>query len=174
MPLLSFSPVGIEELKFHQELNQEVLQFRLYTFYDSTKSTYGTYRNSYFWFCHLTGYEPVPATTTLICQYAAFLACTLKATSIRNYLNIINLLHKELGLDNPLTNNWPLKSLLVGIKHVKGGEVSQKFPIFCLVSTINLTLTIALMLHSGPFVSRSFMVSLESLTCSPCRRLNLT
>ena len=112
MPLLSFSPVGIEELKFRQELNQEVLQFRLYTFADSTKSTFRTYWNSYFRFCPLAGYEPVPATTTLICQYAAFLTRTLKAASIRNYLNIINLLHKELGLDNPLTNNWPITTSL--------------------------------------------------------------
>ena len=128
MPLLSFSPVGTEELKLRQELSQRVLQFQRSIFADSTKSTYRTYRNSYFRFCRLAGYESVPATTTLICQYAAF-ARTMKATSVRNYLNIIILLHKQLEIYNPLTNNWPLKSLMIGIKRVKDWVVSQKLPI---------------------------------------------
>ena len=65
-------------------------------------------------------------TTLMICQYAAFLARSLKVTSIKNYLGVISLLHKEFGLTNPLTDNWPLKALLLDIKWVKG---AQKLPL---------------------------------------------
>lgn len=75
------------------------------------------------------GYPPIPAEPTHICQYAAFLARSLKPSSIPNYLNIISILHKEFNLPNPLTNNWPLQSLLTGIKRVKGEPPSQKLPI---------------------------------------------
>ena len=53
----------------------------------------------------------------------------MKVSSIKNYLGVISLLHKEFGLHNPLTDNWPLKSLLLSIKWVKGGEVAEKLPI---------------------------------------------
>ena len=50
-------------------------------------------------------------------------------SSINNYLGIIALLHKEFGLPNPLVDDWVLKSLLSGIKRVKGSTVKQKLPI---------------------------------------------
>ena len=75
------------------------------------------------------GYDTVPASTHTICQYAAFLARSLTYASINNYLAIIGLLHIEFGLVNPLTDNWPLKSLLTGVKRVKGNQVVQKLPI---------------------------------------------
>ena len=53
----------------------------------------------------------------------------MKVSSIKNYLGVISLLHKEFGLNSPLADNWPLKPLLLGIKRVKGGEVAQKLPI---------------------------------------------
>ena len=75
------------------------------------------------------GYSPVPVQPDHLLQYAAFLARSLKAASVRNYLNIVGLLHKEFGLPNPLLNNWPLKSLLTGINRVKGLTLNQKQPI---------------------------------------------
>ena len=116
MRLLSFFPLGTEaELLLH-DLNNEIMQYRSHTYAESTKGTYHTYRDSYLHFCQFAGCHPVPATTLSICQYAAFLARSMKVSSIRNYLGIISLLHKEFGLSNPLTDNWPLKSLLLGIK----------------------------------------------------------
>ena len=38
-------------------------------------------------------------------------------------------MHKELGLSNPLSDNWFLKSLLTGIKRIKGNGIKQKLPI---------------------------------------------
>lgn len=49
-------------------------------------------------------------------------AHSLKATSIPNYLNTIGILHNEFNLPNPLLDNWPLQSLLTGIKRVKGKQ----------------------------------------------------
>ena len=112
-----------------QELQSEVYHYRSRVFAESTKGTYRTYREAYFRFCELIDCAPIPATTYLICQYAAYLARTHKATSIRNYLGIINLLHKEFDLPNPIQDNWQVTSLLRGIKRVKGGEVAQKLPI---------------------------------------------
>ena len=40
----------------------------------------------------------VAMSTHNICMYAAFLARSLKLTSVKQYVGIIGLLHKELGL----------------------------------------------------------------------------
>ena len=88
------------------------------------------------------GCTAVPASTNTICFYATFLARTLKFNSIRNYLNIIGVLHKEFGLPNPLLDNWAVKSLLTGVKHVKGNAVKQSFLLlllFFLSSILYLT-----------------------------------
>ena len=50
-------------------------------------------------------------------------------SSIQQYLNVIRLLHLESGYDNPLADNWMLKSVLQGIKRVKGNYVAHKEPI---------------------------------------------
>ena len=74
------------------------------------------------------GFTPLPADTRTICLYAAFLARSLKFSSVNNYLGIIALLHKEFNLPNPLSDNWVLKSLPSGIKRVKGNTIKQKLP----------------------------------------------
>ena len=54
------------------------------------------------------GYTPVPVQTPHLPQYAAFLARSLTPQSLRGYLDIIGILHKEFGFPNPLIDNWPL------------------------------------------------------------------
>ena len=98
-------------------------------FSENTKKAYRTHRDSFLRFCLHMGYSPFPATSDIICQYAAFLARTLKVSSIRNYLHIIGLLHKELGLKNPLAKNCVLDTLIKGMKHAKGDAVKQNFPL---------------------------------------------
>ena len=112
-----------------RQLEDEIFLYRSHTFSTNTKATYRTHQKSYLKFCQHMGYPPIPAQPAHICQYAAFLARTLKASSIQNYLNIISILHKEFNLPNPLANNWALHSLLTGIKRVKGTSPSQKLPI---------------------------------------------
>jgi hypothetical protein len=75
------------------------------------------------------GYEPVPVKEQTVCQYAAYLACRLKYQSIKQYLNIIRILHKEAGFPNPLDNNWILETTLQGIAKYKGKEIKRKLPI---------------------------------------------
>ena len=70
--------------------------------------------------CQYMGYRPVPTDMDHLLQYAAFLARSLKASSIGGYLSIIGLLHKEFGLPNPL---------LTGINRSKGLTPYQKQPI---------------------------------------------
>ena len=52
-------------------------------------------------------------------MYAAFLARSLKPTSVQQYVGTIGLLHTELGLENPLTDNYFVKSLFRRIKWVR-------------------------------------------------------
>ena len=94
---------------------------------------------------------PVPASSSTICLYAAFLARSLKFSSIPQYLGIIGLLHKEFGLANPLTGNWHLSSLITGIKRVLGHERLQKLPV-----TPSLLLKIYQALNPAYSVDASF------------------
>ena len=112
-----------------QHLNQQVRYFRSISFAPNTKRTYSVHRKTYILFCNAIGAAPVPASSELLCQYVAYLANKLKYRSIRQYLNIIRLLHAEWNLPNPCVNNFPLDSTLRGIKRHLGDTVSRKAPI---------------------------------------------
>ena len=94
-----------------------------------TQSSYRTHRNTYFRFCAFMGYDPVPVNPEHLCQYTAFHACSLCVSSISQYLNVIGILHRQFGLPNPLLNNWPLKTLLTGIRRYNSHPPHQKLPI---------------------------------------------
>lgn len=79
------------------------------------------------------GYMAVPASSNTLCRFAAFLAQRLKFGSIKQYMNIIRLLHAEWGLPNPAHNNIPLDYTLKGIKRCHGDFITRKQPI-----TLNL------------------------------------
>ena len=103
--------------------------YRNQTFASSTKRTYTTHRDTFLKFCAFMNLPAVPALSSTICLYAAFLARTLKFSTIKQYLGIIGLMHKELGLPNPLLGNWHVSSLLTGVKRVLGNAPQQKLPI---------------------------------------------
>ena len=86
------------------------------------------------------GYAPVPATNDTISRYAAFLASSLKFTSVKQYMNIIRLMHVEWGLGNPLENNFIVSSLLKGIRRSLGDTSRQK-------KTITPQILRAILLH---------------------------
>ena len=65
-----------------KQLEDKIFHHRSHTFSENNKVTYHTHRNSYLHFCQHMGYPPVPAQPAHLCHYAAFLARTLKATSI--------------------------------------------------------------------------------------------
>ena len=75
------------------------------------------------------GYRAFPAEINTLCRYIAHLAERLQASSIPKYLSIIRLVHSEMGLPSPITQNWTLDSLLRGVKRDKGLVVKRKLPI---------------------------------------------
>ena len=88
-------------------------------------------------------YSCASTTSSSICRLFGSIA---KPQSIRGYPNIISILHKEFGFPNPLIDNWPLKSLLTGIKRAAGAPPNQTLLfteaiLLCLHSTLNFTLS---------------------------------
>ena len=94
-----------------------------------TQATYRSHRAAYLKFCHNMGYTPVPATPDTIVRYAAFLARSIKYNSVRQYLNIIRLMHLEWGIANPLAKDFQLQCTLRGIRRTLGDTVNKKLPI---------------------------------------------
>ena len=111
------------------ELDEQVTFYRSISFAPNTKKAYSVHRKTYLSFCEALGQAPVPASSQLLCQYAAYLARRLKYRSIRQYMNIIRILHCEWGLPNPCVNNYLLNSTLRGIRRHLGDTVTRKAPI---------------------------------------------
>ena len=111
------------------ELEEQVKFYQANAFSFNTKRSYSVHRRSYISFCNRLGVAPVPATSKLICLYAAFLAKRLKYSSVKQYLNIVRILHSEWGLPNPCEGNYFLKCTLRGIRRHLGDAVCRKAPI---------------------------------------------
>ncbi len=73
----------------------------------------------------------MPISTMNVCRYAAYLAGVkqLSANSVPKYLNIIRVLHKEMGFPNPMQECWFLEHVMRGIKKDHGVCVKKKLPI---------------------------------------------
>jgi hypothetical protein len=72
---------------------------------------------------------PVPVGEETVAQYAAYLARRLSPSSVRQYINIIRILHLECGLEHPYLDSWVVKTTLMGIDKTKGCEPNRKAPI---------------------------------------------
>ena len=124
------------------ELDREVATWRLKTFADSTKTVYASQLKLYLHFCRDIDSPPFPATSKNICRYAAFLARARAYSTVQQYLNVIRVAHLELGLPNPLKEDWTLTSLLKGVKRGKKvGEGKSPFSpdqLVCIKGTLNL------------------------------------
>ena len=112
-----------------RELDVLVRGYQERAFSHNTVKAYKVHRKSYLTFCLRLGERPVPASPLLLCRYVAFLAKRLKFSSVRQYLNVVGLLHKECGLPNPLLNNYRLLMTLRGVRRVLGDTVCRKEPI---------------------------------------------
>lgn len=95
----------------------------------TTKGTYRCHMQSYMAFCKVMATPPVPASPEFIIQYAVLLARTLKFSSIKQYLNIIRLLHVSSGLPNPLQGDFNIHYVLRGIQRSIAEPPARKFPI---------------------------------------------
>ena len=114
--------------QLERQLGNEVANFVNSAYAPNTKKAYSTHRRSYLSFCEVMGYSPVPANTQTLSQYAAVLARTLKYSSVKQYLNVVRLLHLEWNLPNPLANNFHLQCVLRGIRRKLGDTPCRKAP----------------------------------------------
>ena len=124
-----FVLAGYATSAVEQDLDAKVIHYRSLNFANFTKRTYQTYLTSYMSFCARMGYTAFPVDNLVLCRYVAHLSGRLRAVSIPKYLAILRIVHMEMGLTNPLSDNWTLKSLLKGIQHEKGLEPKRKLPI---------------------------------------------
>lgn len=88
-----------------------------------------TQRSSFFEFCRKLNIQPLPLSQTDLGRYIAYLSRRLCFSSVRQYLNVVRIIHLESGNPNPLENNWYVSSILKGVRRVKGDNSSQKRPI---------------------------------------------
>lgn len=72
---------------------------------------------------------PVPISQANLGRYIAFLASRLCFSSVRQYLNIVRLMHLEAGYPNPVANSWYVTSIMKGLRRHKGDSTHQKLPI---------------------------------------------
>ena len=112
-----------------ESLLEDVEHFKSLAYAVSTQKTYKSQRETYLLFCKALGYTPVPASTQTLCRFAALLARTHRYSSIKQYLNIVRILHLEWDLPNPLSGNFQLDSVLKGIRRAIGDKVNRKAPI---------------------------------------------
>ena len=112
-----------------QNLDHEVLFYSNHTFAPSTAKTYTSQKVAFFEFCSKTNTLPVPLSQNDLGRYIAFLSRRLCFNSVRQYLNVVRIMHLEAGFRNPLEDNWYVDSILKGVKRVKGNSSTQKLPI---------------------------------------------
>lgn len=112
-----------------RQLDTEVAELRNHQFATATKQTYTSHLRCYLQFCTLACIQPIPASTLNVCRYIAFLSRSKSFSSIQQYINIISLLHRQLGLINPMQDNYSIASLMKGIKRVKGQSPAYKLPL---------------------------------------------
>lgn len=111
------------------ELDRAVATYQSSAFSANTIRCYASQRKTYIRFCTQIGVAPVPATTQLLCRYVAHLGKTLCYKSIRQYMNIIRIIHLEWGVQNPLEGDYYLTQTLRGARRVLGDATVQKEPI---------------------------------------------
>ena len=110
-------------------LDSEVASFRQATFAESTQRTYLSQIRTFIRFCIYFGYTPVPASAETIVRYSVFLARTYVASSVKQYLNVVRIIHLDRGLKNPLEGSFHLKCVLKGITRMRGRAPERKLPI---------------------------------------------
>ena len=114
---------------FPASLDEEVLHYRANSFSANTSKTYSTQRSAFLKFCAHMRIMLVPLSQENLGRYVAYLSRRLCFTSVRQYLNIVRLMHLEANFPNPLEKNWYVASILKGVRRVKGDASVQKLPI---------------------------------------------
>ena len=106
----------------------EARSFSGRTYAESTKTSYRTHLKTYLRYCIRFNFNPVPATQNCLLGFIAFLARSLKPSSLPSYLNIVRILHLDAGLANPLENNFAASNMKKGINRELGTPPKQMLP----------------------------------------------
>ena len=114
--------------QLHQSLNSEVIAIMQQAYAPRTHSAYRTHRRAYLSFCVVMGLAPVPVQPATLCLYATVLARSPKYSSIKQYLNIVRILHLEWNLPNPMTNCYQYKCVMRGIRRQLVDQPNRKLP----------------------------------------------
>ena len=93
----------------------------------STRRTYGTGKKRYLQFGVAGAITPLPASESILCRYAAFLAKdNLKHQTIKTYLSAVRHMHIVAGKGDPFKEDMPLLEYTIrGIKGDQARIVSQ-------------------------------------------------
>ena len=132
-------------------LDRDVQMFRSKSFITSTWRTYSAQLSAYIEFCNKLKIALVPISKVDLGRYIAFLSRRLAFASVRQYLNIVRLLHVDSGLRNSLEQNWYVNSVLKGVCRVKSDTSDQKLPI-----TLDILRAIFIRLDLNTAFERSF------------------
>ena len=110
-------------------LDQDVAALRSLTFAESTRRTYQSQQALYLQFCSSLHIATVPISPCNLGNDIAFLGSKISFSSVRQYLNVVRIMHLDEGYSNPQENNFYLSSILKGPRKHKGDGISQKLPI---------------------------------------------
>jgi hypothetical protein len=105
---------------------------------------YSSHLRAFLAFCQLINVCPVPASSVTLCRFVAYLARFKALASIQQCLNVVRLVHMNLGYPNPVAGCHQLQAVLTGIKRVKGTAAAYKLPfnpshLTAIKSHLNLT-----------------------------------
>ena len=154
--------------KLKDGLDAEVQFYRSHTFARSTSKTYLAQKLAYFEFCNKLDIAPVPLSQYDLGRYIAFLSRRLCFSSVRQYLNIVRILHVDAGFPNPCENNWYVASILKGVRRTKGDSSTQKLPI-----TLDILCAIFSKLNVQSCLDRTFWAACLVAFFSFFRKSNL-
>ena len=119
----------MDSATFLEDLDQECSHYANNALAPSTSKAYKGQRVVYESFCARAGIHLAPISSVNLCRYVAFLARSKKFVTVRQYLNVVRIIHLELGFPNPLVDNFKLDQVLRGIKRTQNNQVNRKRPI---------------------------------------------
>lgn len=95
----------------------------------NTQAAHRTQLKCFLHFCRSVRIVPIPLGPTNLCRYIAFLARDRAYSTVVQYLNVVRIIHLQAGLPNPLHDSFHVKSLLLGIKRLRGHKPKPKDPV---------------------------------------------
>ena len=115
------------------DLRKDIEKYINLSVASSTKQTYSSGEKRFVEFCHLFKRIPVqqclPATESLLTEFAVYLARTIKYSSIKNYLAAVRHYHICQGFQLNFQKMKHLQLVLRGIKRSQGDQIRIRLPI---------------------------------------------